>query len=46
MFYGKREKLEQISKINNGYDPDEITVDNPYDDLCNDPDGDYVCDPD
>lgn len=43
MFYGKREKLDQISKIDNGYDPDEITVDNPYDDLCNDPDGDYEC---
>ena len=35
----KRGMMKKISKIKDGHDPDEITVDNPYDDLCNDPDG-------
>jgi len=35
----RRGMMKKISKIKDGRDPDEITVDNPYDDLCNDPDG-------
>jgi len=42
----KREKMKKIYKSNDVSDPDEVTVDNPYDDMCDDPDGDCSRDPD
>ena len=42
----KREKMKRIYKSNEVLDPDEIIVDNPYDDDCDDPDGNCGSDPD
>jgi hypothetical protein len=45
LFDNKRDKMEKVFRSNSGTDPDEMTVDNPYDDLCDDPDGGCGNDP-
>jgi len=42
----KRDKMTKIYKSNEVSDPDEIVNYNPYDDECDDPDGDCGHDPD
>lgn len=46
LFDNKRDKMEKVFRSNSGTDPDEMTADNPYDDLYDDPDGGFGDDPD
>ena len=42
----KREKMKKIYKSNDVSDPDEMVIDNPYDDNIHDPDDSYGMEPD